>query len=325
MGKRGKLILLICAALIVGFVVYMYSINNKATSSNITIKSDNEAKNDNSIAKNKKDDAKADNANNVNNRDKDPKNKNNSIDVKSAGYDPLKIVGISTKLSKSQSDSMNKWRESILEISKNNRDSVFIDGRTNEKLVALTFDDGPDGKVTPQILKMLKENNIKASFFFIGERVKAYPSVVKQAFDDGNLVLNHSYTHPQLTKENETQIKQEILSTENEIFKIINKKPAIIRPPYGDVNDLVINVCNKLQYKAVIWSIDSMDWANDDENIIIKNIIDNIRPGDIILMHSTQDKARDIKVLSLVIPKLKEDGYRFVELDEMLKIKPYKD
>lgn len=252
-------------------------------------------------------------------------NKNNETENKKDDYYPLKILGVSNKLSQSQNDSMNNWRKRIVEISKSNSESVYIDGRTDEKLVALTFDDGPDAKVTPQVLKVLKENNIKASFFFIGERVKVYPSVVKQTFDDGNLVLSHSYTHPQFTKLAESEIKQEIISTENEISKVINKKPAIIRPPYGDTNDLVISMCNAMQYKIVIWSIDTMDWAVDSEDNIVKNVVDNIRTGDIILMHSNEDKTKDVKALSTIITQLKEKGYRFETLDEMLKIKAYKD
>lgn len=252
-------------------------------------------------------------------------NEKNESENKKEEYSPLKILGVSDKLSQSQQDSMNKWRESIIEVSRNNSDSLYIDGRSTEKLVALTFDDGPDSKVTPKILNILRENNIKASFFFIGERVEVYPGVVKQTFDEGNLVLSHSYTHPQFTKISESEIKKEITSTENAISKAINKKPAIIRPPYGDINDFAISICNAMQYKIVIWSIDSLDWAGDSEDNIVKNVVDNIRPGDIILMHSNEDKAKDVNVLPIIIAQLKEKGYRFATLDEMLKIKAYKD
>lgn len=310
MKKSGKSILLVLLILAIVVVVCIFGTNIKISTfdnKESTVKSNTEITSSNEYI-----DIKSD-------------NKNNKSENKKDEYYPLKILGVSNKLSQSQNDSMNNWRERIVEVSKRNSESVYIDGRTEEKLVALTFDDGPDAKVTPQLLKILKENNIKASFFFIEERVKVYPGVVKQTFEDGNLVLSHSYTHPQFTKISESEIKQEIISTENEISKVINKKPAIIRPPYGDANDLVISICNSMQNKIVIWSIDSLDWAGDSEDNIVKNVVDNIRTGDIILMHSNEDKTKDVKVLSTIITQLKEKGYRFETLDEMLKIKAYKD
>jgi len=249
--------------------------------------------------------------------------KNNGSENRKDSYSLPKILGTCDKLSQSQKDSINNWRENIVEIAKRNSHMVYISGRTKEKLVALTFDDGPDDKITPQILNILRENNIKASFFFLGRKVNIYPDVVKKTFDDGNLVLNHSYTHARLTELSESEIIEKIISSENAINQVINKKPAIFRPPYGDTNDLVISVCKSLHYKIVLWSIDSLDWAENNEDIVVKNVVDNIRPGDIILMHSSEDTTIEVKALPIIIPRLKEKGYRFVTLDEMLKIKAY--
>lgn len=145
------------------------------------------------------------------------------------------ILGKSNKLTEKEKASAKKWMEDIIRVARENPDYVFVNGDTAKKQVALTFDDGPDGRITPKVLEILKQNNVKGNFFFIGENVVKYPSVVKKAYQQGNLVLNHSYNHPDFKKENNDTVKNQILRTENEIFKIIEKKPAIIRPPYGDI------------------------------------------------------------------------------------------
>lgn len=240
------------------------------------------------------------------------------------GFTFYNILGKSNKLTKKEEINMMKWRQDIVNMAKNNSDRIYINGDTQEKVVALTFDDGPDSKITPQILDILKANNIHASFFFIGERAKVLPSVVKRVYSEGNLVLNHSFSHPDLSKKNLAEIKTQINSTQNIINDIIGKKPAIIRPPYGAVNDAVLKEVNAQDLKIAIWSIDTLDWSQKEKSNIVKNVVDNVRPGEIILMHSNDDKAATAEALPELITKLKEKGYRFVDLGELLNISPYK-
>lgn len=234
------------------------------------------------------------------------------------------ILGKSNKLTEKEKASTKKWMEDIIRIAKENPNYVFVNGDTAKKQVALTFDDGPDGKVTPKILEILKKNNVKGNFFFVGENVIRYPSIVKKAYEEGNLVLNHSYTHPDFKKENNDVIKNQIIRTENEIFKIIGKKPAIIRPPYGDIDERVLSNIIQTDNNVAVWSIDTLDWSQKERDNIIKNVVDNLRPGDIILMHSNGDKSETAAALPQIILGIKEKGYEIVTLDKLLEIKPYK-
>lgn len=234
------------------------------------------------------------------------------------------ILGKSNKLTEKEKTSTKKWMEDIIRIAKENPNYVFVNGDTAKKQVALTFDDGPDGKVTPKILEILKKNNVKGNFFFVGENVIRYPSIVKKAYEEGNLVLNHSYTHPDFKKENNDVIKNQIIRTENEIFKIIGKKPAIIRPPYGDIDERVLSNIIQTDNNVAVWSIDTLDWSQKERDNIIKNVVDNLRPGDIILMHSNGDKSETAAALPQIILGIKEKGYEIVTLDKLLEIKPYK-
>ena len=214
--------------------------------------------------------------------------------------------------------------EDIIKVAKQYPNDVFLNGDTHKKQVALTFDDGPDGKITPKILDILKQNNVKGNFFFIGENVAKFPKVVKRADKEGNLVLNHSYNHPDFKKENNEEIKNQILKTENVIYKIIGKKPAIIRPPYGDVDGRIVSTILQTDDKIAIWSIDTLDWSQKEKDNIVKNVLDNLRPGDIILMHSNGDKAATAEALPIIIKGIKEKGYEIVTLDKMLNIKAYR-
>jgi polysaccharide deacetylase family sporulation protein PdaB len=234
------------------------------------------------------------------------------------------ILGNCSKLATKAKSDMDNWRLQIVSLVKQNKNTVFINGYTDEKTVSLTFDDGPDGSITPKVLDVLKASNVKASFFFIGKTVKTYPSVVKRAYDEGNLVLSHSFTHPELSKVSEESVRNELSLTENAIYSVIGKKPSIIRPPYGDVSQKTINILDKESYKTIIWSIDTLDWCQKDKNNIAKNVVDNVRPGDIILMHCNEDKKATLEALPMIIQGLKEKGYNFLTLSEMLHVEAYK-
>lgn len=234
------------------------------------------------------------------------------------------IKGSSKNLTEKEKLAQKKWKEDIIKVARQYDSDVFVNGDTNKKNVALTFDDGPDGKITPKILDILKQNNVKASFFFIGENASNFPQVVRRADKEGNLILNHSYDHPDFEKKSSEEIKNQILKTENVIYKIIGKKPAIVRPPYGDVDERVVNSILKTDDKIIIWSIDTLDWSQKEKDNIVKNVLDNLRPGDILLMHSNGDKAATAEALPDVIKGIRERGYEIVTLDKMLNIKAYK-
>lgn len=244
-----------------------------------------------------------------------------NINVEKVIYE---IKGSSKNLTEKEKSAQKKWKEDIVKVAKQYPNDVFVNGDTYKNSIALTFDDGPDGKITPKILDILKQNNVKANFFFIGENVSRFPGVVRRADKEGNLVLNHSYDHPDFKKQNNEETKNEILKTENIIYKIIGKRPAIIRPPYGDVDERVVSSILETGDKITIWSIDTLDWSQKEKDNIIKNVLDNLRPGDILLMHSNGDKSATAEALPSIIKGVKERGYGIVTLDKMLNIKAYK-
>lgn len=234
------------------------------------------------------------------------------------------ILGKSKNLTEKQISAMDDWRLSSEKYAHKYKNKFFLNGYTFDKKIALTFDDGPDMTYTPQIINILKENNIKGNFFFLGKNAVSYPSVVKNAFNNGNLVLSHTYNHLELTKQTATNIQSEIINTENQIFKIIGKRPAIIRPPYGDVNDEVISTIINSGSVISLWSIDTLDWSQRESVNIIDNVVNNVRPGDVILMHSTENGIATPKALKELIPKLKDLGYSFTTLDELYNSNAYK-
>ncbi|MGI6551061.1 MAG: polysaccharide deacetylase family protein [Syntrophomonadales bacterium] len=235
----------------------------------------------------------------------------------------LPILGVSDFLTDEQVKNMNEWREAAVKIAEQYPEQVYCSGPGDEKMVCLTFDDGPDAEITPRVLDTLRDYNVKASFFFKGNRVKKYRSVVKRAFNDGHLVLSHAYSHQELDKMSPHDIDLEIIAAQESIAKVTGREPAIIRPPFGAVNDDVINEFAKYGNRLVLWSIDTLDWSHKDRNHIARNVLDNVRNGDIILMHSDEDKGETAAALPIIIEGLQERGYQIVTLDKMLGVEAY--
>lgn len=242
-------------------------------------------------------------------------------EFKNKDFSYYPILGESSNLSESAKDSMDKWRKNIVDLANENKDLIFINGPKTSKDVAITFDDGPDNMVTPKVLDILKNKGVKASFFFIGENIDKYPEVVLRTFEEGNLVLNHSNTHKDLSKISKEEFCEEVDITDNKIKNLIGKAPNIIRPPYGAIDKL--DEYKERDLKVALWSIDTLDWSKRDKDNIFNNVKDNIRPGDIILMHTTKDTNATAEALPLIIDYLKENDFNIVTLDKLLDIPPY--
>jgi peptidoglycan-N-acetylglucosamine deacetylase len=234
------------------------------------------------------------------------------------------IVGESKNLTPREKAAMERSRKKIIELAKANREVMIINGPTTRKVVALTFDDGPDAEITPALLDVLKEKNVKASFFFTGNLLNSYPEVVKRTDREGHLVLSHSFSHPEFTKLSPAELTRELNLTDEGIFSLIGKKPAIVRPPYGDINQTVVNRISEKNYKIAMWSIDTLDWSQPEKDNIVKNVVDNIRPGDIVLMHSNPARKATLEALPVVIDRLRAMGYEFLTVDQLLEIEAYK-
>ena len=237
-------------------------------------------------------------------------------------YD-LEIKGKSANLTSTAKLNMDRWRSEMRLFANEHRGEMFING-PNQKRVALTFDDGPDLSVTPEIIQILDRHGVKGSFFFIGSKVQARPEVVRQAAASGHLVFGHSYRHEDLTTKSRQEIIEDIRQTEAEIEQITGNKPALLRPPFGETDEEVVEAARQTGNKIVLWSIDTLDWSQKEAENIRKNVMDNVRNGDIILMHSNEDKAETAKALPLIIEELQQQGFEIVGLDQLLGLPAYK-
>jgi Predicted xylanase/chitin deacetylase len=188
---------------------------------------------------------------------------------------------------------------------------------TSHKVVALTFDDGPSKK-TPTILEILKEKHVKATFFVLGERVEKFPQYIVKEIQDGHEIGNHGYSHEPLLLANKSKIDDEIERTDTLLMQMSGKKPEFFRPPGGAYNHLVLEEAQRMEHTIVLWSVDSRDWASSGEKII-RTILSNIRPGSIVLLHDGIEPIPTSKVLPVVIDRLREQGYEFVTVGELLQ------
>lgn len=235
------------------------------------------------------------------------------------------ILGSTTKLTEAQMRNIMIGRKQIAALARNNPGEMYINGPTTEKRVALTFDDGPDSFVTPRVLDILKDNNVKANFFFLGTQIEYFPGIVKRAYNEGHLILNHSLNHPHFTLLNQQEIKYQIIYTEERIKSIIGKRPSLVRPPYGETNERVLSAARETKNKIVIWSVDSMDWVSGiEKQEVIQNVLYNVRPGEIIIMHSGYGQKSVLSTLPEIIKGLSARGFSIVDLETMLGVSAYK-
>ena len=179
--------------------------------------------------------------------------------------------------------------------------------------VALTFDDGPSPKYTPLLLDGLKERNVQATFFLLGKNVKENQKLVQRMQTEGHLLGNHTYNHVQLNKIPETTARQEILKTNNEIYEATGKYPEYMRPPYGAWKKNM-ELC--VEMLPVFWDIDTLDWKSQNVDAILKAAGEEPEDGSIILMHDEYQTS--VEAALLLIDRLKEKGYEFVTVDELI-------
>lgn len=198
---------------------------------------------------------------------------------------------------------------------KNNfkRDLGQFEGK---KLVAFTFDDGPNNETTNRLLDNLDKYNARVTFFVLGSRVNENAETLKRAYNMGNQIGSHTYNHKNLFKLNSTQIMEEITATNNEIKNIIGVEPTILRPPYGNINCEIRNIINMY---TILWDLDTEDWKNKDANLIAEYILNNAHDGAIILLHDLYETSIDGALQAMEI--LEQEGYAFVTIDEMIELK----
>ncbi|GIP23930.1 polysaccharide deacetylase family protein [Paenibacillus sp. J22TS3] len=196
----------------------------------------------------------------------------------------------------------------------------IYDVKMESKKVALTFDDGPDNRYTPQILDILKENDVKATFFLVGRQIHKDPDIVRRIYDEGHEIGNHTVNHPNLNKMSPEEIKEEIEGNNEKIKELTGHTPVLFRSPYGNASDEVKKVLEENKMLLINWSVDTRDWKAVTPATILANLKKEVGPGGIILQHSFGGrKVRStVKALPEEIKWLKEQGYTMVTVSELI-------
>ena len=179
--------------------------------------------------------------------------------------------------------------------------------------VALTFDDGPHQTCTPALLNGLKQREVKATFFLMGENIAGKEPLVQRMQAEGHLIGNHGYRHIQMTKEEAEQACADIEQTEKLIQSITGKRPEYLRPPYGDWNEQL--EC-RVNLTTVLWNVDSLDWKFQNTKRIVRRVEKDVKDGDIILMHDIFPTS--VEAALQIVDDLQAQGYEFVTVEELL-------
>ena len=194
----------------------------------------------------------------------------------------------------------------------------------NNKEIAFTFDDGPVREITPAVLKLLNEFNIKATFFCIGEKIKSNRDILKQIDAEGHIVGNHTFFHSNYFDfYTSKRMKKELEDTEKVIYETIGKRVRFFRPPYGVTNPALKKAVQHFNYLVIGWSNRSLDTKSKNEKKILKRITKRLRPGDIILFHDLNPAI--INVLSEFIKYALYKDFKIVRLDQLLKTDAYEN
>lgn len=187
---------------------------------------------------------------------------------------------------------------------------------TKEKKLAISFDAAWGADCTPTLLKILKENNIKTTFFLTGIWVKEYPEMVKAIADAGHELGNHSLTHPHCNSLSEEEFLKELKDNEEMIYKLTKKRTCLFRPPFGEYDNTNIRAARKNGYEVIQWSVDSLDWQDLGTEAIVDRILKNAHPGAIMLFHNNAKYTPE--ALPIILKKLKAEGYKIVPISELL-------
>ncbi|MFN6465515.1 MAG: polysaccharide deacetylase family protein [Nostoc sp. DedVER02] len=230
----------------------------------------------------------------------------------------------SGRVMSADAQSITPATDSINEVPKPFQGTIVYQAKlkANEKVIALTFDDGPGPKNTVQILEILKKNNIKATFFMVGQMVKYFPKIAQQVAADGHVIGNHTWHHWYFQMDGATAAS-EIDRTADIIYKTTGKKTTLFRPPGGFLNNGLAQYARNEKYAVMMWSEQSGDAERRSPQVpmLVKNVLKYAKPGAIVLMHDGGgNRSRSVKALPEMIAGLKAQGYQFVTIPQLLEM-----
>jgi peptidoglycan/xylan/chitin deacetylase (PgdA/CDA1 family) len=193
---------------------------------------------------------------------------------------------------------------------------LFTAGNPHVKRVALTFDDSPNPYYTEQLLRILREKNVKATFFCMGNKCQLYPDLLIDVLRDGHDIGNHSYSHPKLVDLATDDWQEEILYTNRIISRVLGYECRLFRPPHGRATDDITDFVFSHGMTTCWWTVNTGDYLEPAAETILKKVTGNISSGGIVLMHDGTDST--LEALPLVIDKLAASGYEFVTMSELI-------
>ena len=179
--------------------------------------------------------------------------------------------------------------------------------------MALTFDDGPSSRYTPELLDGLKERGVKASFFLVGKNIEENSDLIRRMEAEGHLIGNHTYNHVQLDKISNASAREEILKTNNAIYEVTGRYPQYMRPPYGAWKKNM-EIC--VEMLPVFWTIDTLDWKTQNVQAVCQVVEKEIEDGAIILMHDEYETT--VNAALKIVDEYQEKGYEFVTVDRLI-------
>ncbi len=191
--------------------------------------------------------------------------------------------------------------------------SVHVDG----PYIAMTFDDGPSATLTPKLLDLLAAHHIKATFFVIGENVAEHPEIVARAASEGHEIGNHSWSHPNLAKMSQENVRSQLQRTDDAIKSAIGKSPTLLRPPYGSITDHEKKwIHDQFGYDIILWDVDPLDWKRPGPAVVRNRILKETRAGSIVLSHDIHPGT--IEAMPSTFDELEAKGFKFVTVSELL-------
>jgi peptidoglycan/xylan/chitin deacetylase (PgdA/CDA1 family) len=229
----------------------------------------------------------------------------------------------------------------LYEFTESPRSQIFgktlVSGPANERVVALTYDDGPNPPYTNAILNVLEKEHVHATFFLVGRAVAAYPALVRREALDGDAIGNHTWNHAHLIVMSSAQVRESLDRTQRAIYAASGVTTHIMRPPFGARDWQVLDEIRKLGYTPVMWSVPlAKDWQYPPARVIAQRILPHVHDGSIIVLHDGNrgmlcgprhlpahlcDRSSDIKATQIIVSTLKREGYRFVTVPQLLALK----
>lgn len=189
-------------------------------------------------------------------------------------------------------------------------------GSGKEKKVALTFNVVWGEEYIPQILEVIKGNDVPATFFIGGQWAEDFPNLTKQIAQEGHEIGNHGYSHPHPDNISRSANLEEIKKTETAVENSCGIRTNLFAPPYGERGDAVLKAAEDAGYHTILWSIDTIDWQRPDPSVIVKRVVEKAHNGAIVLMHPT---APTVHALPIIIVELKKEGYEIVRVTTLLE------